>query len=296
MESADVAFSSGTVRLAGTIWSTAASRCDLGVVLVGGSGPADRNNGGYFDALRDALVAAGIVVLGYDKRGAGSSSGSWAPATVADLAQDVVAATRALGQHARLAARQIGLFGHSEGGWVVLRACKTSRRAFAVLNSCPTVSFLESEIYALTNTGVTVGHARALFDHLRRAARDGADASAANQILTELADVDLKAAIASVGLRLDREMWAQFRSWIDYSPESDLAALATPTLAIYGDRDPLTPVAASLRAISEHASAIAQTIVVPGADHRVQVGGRFAVGYLESITNWIRAAAPAGEN
>lgn len=296
MESVGVAFSSGTVRLAGTIWSAAGSRGDLGVVLVGGSGPADRNNGGYFDALRDALVHAGIVVLGYDKRGAGSSSGHWATATVADLADDVIAASGALGQHAGLLARQIGLFGHSEGGWVVLRVCKTSRPAFAVLNSCPTVSFLESEIYALTKTGVAVEHARALFDRLRRAAHDGADASAANQILTELDDRDLNSAIASVGFRLDQEMWAQFRSWIDYSPDSDLAALGTPALAVYGDRDPLTPVSASLRAISEHASAIIRTIVVPGADHRVQVGGRFAVGYLESITNWIGAVTPAGEN
>lgn len=60
------------------MWSPDEPVAGPAVVLVGGSGPTDRTNDGYFIQLRDALVAAGVVVLGYDKRGAAASTGDWA--------------------------------------------------------------------------------------------------------------------------------------------------------------------------------------------------------------------------
>jgi len=87
---------SGDVRLSGAVWAPNHGSGPSGVVLVGGSGPADRSNGGYFDALRDRFVDAGMTVLAYDKRGVGASSGMWASAGVAELAGDVVAAVAAL--------------------------------------------------------------------------------------------------------------------------------------------------------------------------------------------------------
>ena len=63
MRADDVQFGTGDVRLSGTVWvPDQAAFGTPGVVLVGGSGPADRTNDGYFDALRDHLVAAGAEV------------------------------------------------------------------------------------------------------------------------------------------------------------------------------------------------------------------------------------------
>ena len=67
-----------------------------GVVLIGGSGPTDRHNGGYFDALAEHLLAAGVAVLRYDKRGAGESGGDWASANVDQLAIVIEQRCRAL--------------------------------------------------------------------------------------------------------------------------------------------------------------------------------------------------------
>src|SRR5580693_1244391 len=92
-----------------------------GIVLIGGSGPSDRHNDGFFDLLRDHLAQAGVAVLAYDKRGTGRSAGDWATATVDDLAADATAAVAALQAHPQVTPGTVGVLGHSEGGWVALR-------------------------------------------------------------------------------------------------------------------------------------------------------------------------------
>ena len=101
----------GEVRLGGAVWTADHGSASPGVVLVGGSGPADRSNGGYFDAFRDRFVSAGMAVLAYDKRGVGASSGAWASAGVAELAGDVVAAVAALRARPDVDSGRIGIFG-----------------------------------------------------------------------------------------------------------------------------------------------------------------------------------------
>jgi pimeloyl-ACP methyl ester carboxylesterase len=118
----DVTFTSADVRLAGSL--TVPDRDGLvpGVVMVGGSGPADRTNDGYFSAIRRHLVDAGIAVLSYDKRGVGASSGEWRDTSLDDLASDALAALNILRTQPGIRASNVGLFGHSEGGWVVLHS------------------------------------------------------------------------------------------------------------------------------------------------------------------------------
>src|SRR3977135_3926427 len=71
----DVEFSSGDVVLAGWLAVPVRDEALAGVVLVGGSGPSDRDNGTYFPPIREHLGDAGIAGLSHDKRGVGSSSG-----------------------------------------------------------------------------------------------------------------------------------------------------------------------------------------------------------------------------
>ena len=72
------------------------------VLLVGGSGPTDRDELVFgipiFGQLADAFADAGFIVLRYDKRGVGQSGGRDEAATLADYAEDVRAAVRFLSQ------------------------------------------------------------------------------------------------------------------------------------------------------------------------------------------------------
>ena len=293
MEAYEVQFGMADVRLSGTVWVRDQEVPAPGVVLVGGSGPSDRSNGGYFDALRDRLVAAGVTVLAFDKRGVGGSTGAWASAGVGDLAADVAGAMEALRAHPAVDRHAVGLFGHSEGGWVSLRAsAHGAAPGFLVLNSCPAVSFLDAEVHALTAAGVGLDGARALFARLREAVRADADLPTAARVIADEPDPVLRETVDRTGFRLTDESYSQLRAWIDYAPDADLDNLRTPTLAIYGTQDTLTPVQASVDRLARVAPTVRSQVFV-GADHRLCIDGTLAPGYLDAVTAWCTRPAVA---
>ena len=59
VDTEDIEFAGAGVVLSGTAAFPGAAEACPGVVLVGGSGPADRHNDGFFDALWGHLTAAG---------------------------------------------------------------------------------------------------------------------------------------------------------------------------------------------------------------------------------------------
>ena len=89
---------------------------------------------------------------------------------------------------------------------------------------------------------------------------------------------------------LTADAWEQLRSWASYDPYHDLTRVTTPTLATFGENDPLVPVAASVAVYEQTANLAArsqQIAVLPRADHRIQVNGNgFAPGYLALLSRW----------
>jgi hypothetical protein len=85
----NVQFSSGEVRLAGTLISPNTRGPHPAIILVHASGAEDRE---YLLPFARFLIRRGIAVLGYDKRGVGGSTGDWRTASFDDLASDAVAA------------------------------------------------------------------------------------------------------------------------------------------------------------------------------------------------------------
>jgi pimeloyl-ACP methyl ester carboxylesterase len=261
-------------------------------VLIGGSGPSDRHNGGFFDLLRDHLAHAGVAVLAYDKRGAGRSSGDWATATVDELAADAAAAMAALQVHPQVIPGTVGVLGHSEGGWVALRLCaRLAAPRHLILNSCPAVSFAESEVYALTGAGAERDKAAALIQQLTAAVRAGLEYQEGHRILATCRHEPWYRAVAADGFSLDAAAWSQLGAWGHYDPGADLDQLTTPTLAIFGGNDPLVPVRASIARLRESAGRTArpqQITVFPDASHRLQAGTSPAPGYLACLRTWSR--------
>lgn len=288
MDAAEVAFPGDRVRLSGTITCPGASGPYPGVVLVGGSGPSDRHNDGLFDSLRDHLAGTGVAVLAYDKRGTGRSTGTWPAATVDELAADAAAAVAALQAHHEVAGGAVGVLGHSEGGWVALRLCaRLGTPAHLILNSGSAVSFLESEVFALTKAGVEQQTARSIMERLATAMRAGRGHQEGQRILGAYQNEAWYPALD--GFTLDEVTWAQFSAWADFDPASDLARLETPTLAIFGESDPLTPVQASVARHHETAARtgrLQHTVVFAGADHRLRTSAGFPPGYLALLSRW----------
>ncbi len=284
----------GEVVLAGTLWLPAPEPRAI-VLMHPGSGPSDRDNDVFFPPIREHLLGEGIGVCSFDKRGVGGSTGSWREAAIEAQASDALAAAGFLRADEGLDA-PVGLFGHSQGGWVVLEAASASADvAFVVTSSGPGVTPGEQERYA-TRT---------------RLARNGADdaeiADGLESFDALLAMLREDVALGDVRTRLDalslaipanfelaeEADWELMRALVDHDPRPALERIDVPVLALFGADDPIVPVPESVAVFEAAVPPDLLTVVVlPYADHRMQVEDptRLADGYLGSLTAFVRAA------
>jgi hypothetical protein len=136
-------------NLAGSLAKPAGSTGRLpAVVLVGGSGPTDRDATVFgvpiLGQLAGALVDAGFLVVRYDKRGIGQSGGRAEAATILDYVDDARAAVAWVEKRRDVDKRRIAVVGHSEGAWVALAAAARDKRIDAIaLLSAPATSGAE---------------------------------------------------------------------------------------------------------------------------------------------------------
>src|SRR5262249_12810445 len=131
-------------------------------VLVGGSGPTDRDGLAFgvpiLGELAGALADAGFMVVRYDKRGIGQSGGRAQAATLNDCAEDARAAGKWLADRKDVDPKRIALVGHSEGGLVSLIAAgKEKKVAAVVLAATP----------GMTGSDVVLAQQRRLLDRMK---------------------------------------------------------------------------------------------------------------------------------
>ncbi|MEV6825301.1 alpha/beta hydrolase [Amycolatopsis sp. NPDC051102] len=308
----EVAFPSAEVVLAGSL-AVPDSRAPVpGVVMVGGSGPSDRNNDTFFPPIRRQLVEAGFAVLSYDKRGVGASSGDWLAGTIDDFAVDAAAALEFLRSHPDVEAETTGLFGHSEGGWVVLRAAGREDVPWVITNGCPGMTPAVQDRYALTVAlqaipGVTHHDAAAtlaVYDRLVEAGRRGAGFDEATRLVQSFSiPAAVEGLFGDYWAEMNEHLWEFIKRKQDHDPIPDVLRLRCPHLATFGGADELVPVADSIGLFAaaacraERDPRAALTVeVFPHADHRVQVHGGTALvpGYVETLVRWITGCRAAG--
>lgn len=279
----------GRVGLAGTLWCPQVARALI--LMHPGSGPSDRHNDVLFPPLRSAFLDAGVAVCSFDKRGVGGSSGSWLDADLETQAADLV--------ESLVMAREIvpgvpvGLFGHSQGGWVVLAAASAVQPQFLITNSGPAMTPREQETYSTTRRLRSLGLddaavARGL--HTFATVMDALSGPFDVQwprirslpMLSELID-------AGAFIPQEARLWSFAASIIDYDPRPALEALNAPLLALLGADDDLVPVQRSAAVFGGSVRRdLLHLRVVPAADHRFQVDGRgFVPGYLDTITDFV---------
>jgi alpha/beta superfamily hydrolase len=303
-----VTFANGQVTLAGSLAVPDRPTPCQGLVMVGGSGPADRNNDTVFPPIREHLVESGIAVLSYDKRGVGGSSGDWRDATIDDLASDSVAAANFLRAQPGVHAQAIGLFGHSEGGWVVLRAAARAAAAYVVTNGCPGMTPAAQDRYALANAmrddrvaDADVDNTLELYDRLVAAGRRDAGFADATRLLETGGSPSILARYLG---DVDERTWRFLKRKQDHDPIPDVLGLRCAYLALFGGADRLVPVAESVHLISAAAcqadrpAGAALTVgIFPGADHRARLPGGvdFAPGYLTTLSGWITGRAATAQ-
>ena len=92
----------------------------------------------------------GVAFLIFDRRGLGESGGICCDDNIKLLADDLLAGVNAVSQYPDVDPNRIGLFGFSQGGWVVPEAAsRVQHLAFSIIGSGSAVSIGEEGLYSV---------------------------------------------------------------------------------------------------------------------------------------------------
>lgn len=314
----EVSFSGGAtdVELAGTLTLPRGGGPHPAALLVTGSGPQNRDEEIFehrpFLVLADYLTRRGIIVLRYDDRGVGESTGDFGAATSPDFADDAEAAFRFLRARNEVHADAIGVIGHSEGGIIAqLLASRLPELAYVVMIAGPGVpgdSVLALQVVALNRAAgvpdATVEVRATLQRRLMDVALKDLDAEQARE---ELAQV-FRSTAPGMGEEQIRAQAASLTSpwmrwFLHYDPRPMLRELHVPILALIGSKDlqvlPDENLAAISEALREGGNPDFTVLELDGLNHLLQpadtglgteygqIEETMAPVALETIGDWI---------
>jgi pimeloyl-ACP methyl ester carboxylesterase len=299
IERRDVALTWNDVRLAGTLHLPASPAPHPVVLMMQGSGPADRDGDGYFPPIRDAFLSRGIAVYSFDKPGIGDSSGDWRHYGLAGRTDQALAVIAVLREQKDIDPRRVGIWGQSQGGWLVqMIAARLPDLAIAIANSGPGIGVAEQDLYGCEHTMRAAGksetdiaHALAFLDAMHAAALRGDDYPTAERLLIAAARDEPWYGYLTFD---DAEDWGLICRFIQerYEPSEALARVRCPFLALFGGLDPLLPALESAaiygKALRAAGNRDATIVVFPQANHRIfdPETGAFATGYLDLLADW----------
>ena len=285
-----IQFNSGDLVLRGRLFVPDEKGPHPAVVLLHGGGRQRLNEAPLFFA--PLLARCGIAALVYDKRGTGASEGTWERAHFDDFVADAAAAVAMLGQRTDIRADQIGLIGFSQGGRLApVVAVQRPDVAFIVSISGPFVSLFDTRMYALRRLLRQRGlQADALDATL--AAWEAHFKAVAGQPLAALDD-QIPATRGPVYIAPPSEPMGPFYNSLERDYTAVLQQVEAPMLAVYGERDALVPVEASIAVLRQALRAGGQrapdVVVFPYADHSlIDRVFRERIEVEETILAWIQ--------
>ncbi|MGS2808158.1 alpha/beta hydrolase family protein [Nocardia sp. MW-W600-9] len=246
----------------GTIHAPAGATGRPGVVLVHGSGTSPSP---HYAQVADAFARAGIVALRYTKR-----VEDYTPAhrDFSLLADDALSGIAALRHRPEVDPSRVGLWGLSEGGWVApLAASRSADVAFLITIGANSGAPAAQQTWANETRFAAAGVRGSMIDVL---ARNG---------IRQLAGA------------------GQFAQ-AEYDPVPVLERLTQPVLAIWGDKDRLTPPGDSLRDFRVAFDRVGKTNytlrTLPNAQHAAftttdgfDKGADLAPSYAELMGDWV---------
>jgi dienelactone hydrolase len=299
-----VSIVSGAERLGGSLYMPPGPGPHPAVIVLPGSAPAPRTAYLYY---ADFYARHGVATLLLDKRGIGTSTGSWSRATFDDLAGDALAAVAFLKSRPQIDPDQVGLHGVSMGGWVApLAASRSSDVRFLVLEGAPAVSpavhergRVAREMRADGASPAAVAHALRYMDLKFEAARTG-EGWERLEAARSLGDKEGWTRYVNPPSSLEHLRW----SWphvLSYDPAPAPSRVRAPTLALYGERDAVTSPGENAERLAEllgRGGADVSVVIVPAANHGfllAATGGpgesprlsRFAPEYFRARLEWL---------
>ncbi|MHB9027548.1 MAG: alpha/beta hydrolase family protein [Candidatus Latescibacterota bacterium] len=316
---------SANIRIAGTLTIPKKKGPFPAVLLIGGSGPSDRDYGALghkmFLVVADHLTRQGITVLRVDDRGVGKSTGTFSGSVMDDYVSDALAGVEYLKSRPEVDKKRIGLVGHSDGGSVApVVAVQSSDVSFIVILGAVGISFCDllvlqdgTEAKASGKTDAEVELIRGFSRRFYTIALQPKTASEIERetlaLYARLTDAEKKA-LEAVGwpnlwgtLNLSWANTPAGRKQLEFDIRPTLRKLRCPVLALNGSKDCQVPPRENLAGIEKELKAGGNRNFtvreIPGLNHCFQTCDTGAVSeyvkieetisplVLQTVAGWI---------
>ena len=294
----------GGVQLAGTFTVPTTRGPHPAVILFHGSNPHLRFRGN----IVTFFASRGIAVLSWDKRGNGSSGGSFSTMTIDTMAADGEAAIRWLRARPEIDSKRVGVWGISQGGWPAsVLAVHDSSLAFVILHAgsslTPAVQGDDEMRLRVLESGGTQADMDgflAYYHLFNDVLRGRATQESLESLYRELRAQGNRFVWPPAITTSARSRWQAAIN--DFDPALNWSRARVPVLALFGEFDGYVPPETNvpvLRAAFARSGNRDTTIVVfKGANHRFEessrrltndwvIGRRYLPEYYTTMAAWL---------
>lgn len=247
------------IILAGTLTKPQGHGPFPAVVLVSGSGPQNRDQEilGHkpFWVIADFLSRNGVVVLRYDERGVGQSTGDFSKAMTNDFKDDAMAGMDYLSSLPFVDKNKLGIIGHSEGGlvsWMV--GAEYTNLGFVISLAGPVVKItdlMEKQTEDVVRSSgapeeivrASVNQNKAIYNLVTESQSEGAWKSQLRPVFeTYLKELNVPQMTWDTQIRqLQQTFESQLTPWmvnfLKTNPETYIRNIKVPVFAAFGGKD-----------------------------------------------------------
>jgi pimeloyl-ACP methyl ester carboxylesterase len=254
------------------------------IIIVQGSVPTDRTEGGNYLPVFERMLNAGYAIFACDGPGAGKSTGTIPESQVIQQrSQIVLDAIDVLKKRSDIDPMQIGLAGISQAGYVMPRVISLSNDiAFMVCVSCPGNPGVDQTTYQIMKSAICEGvleekenEQQTLLAELdqARSYQTYSEYVHYREVIRNMFDVASHTP-QSYGFEvIPEEAWLandpRFEHW--WNPVAEVQQTTIPVLAFFGDRDPqIDPFQGEFayrQALEKAGNPYSKVVLVAGANH-----------------------------
>jgi uncharacterized protein len=291
------------------------------ILIVQGSGPADRTEGGTYLPVFERMLNAGFAVFSCDKPGSGESTGTIDDHyLIQQRAQIILDAIEKMKNRSDIDPERIGLAGISQAGYVMPRSLSLSDDiAFMVCISCPGNPGVDQTTYQIMKSAICEGvpedktaQLQALLTELdqTRSYQTYAEYVHYREVISSLLGIATHTPQGKGFEVIPEAGWLANDPTVEgwWNPVPSVQQAEIPILAFFGAKDPLIdPIQGEFafrEALTKYGNPYSKVVMVPNANHGMTLAetdcyndqlkaaqsGNYTIApeFLDTLEQWLK--------
>jgi len=310
IEVEEITFQSDHFTVVGTLQMPTAEGKHPAIIMVHGDGGINRTDSGKYRPIMERFLRAGYAVFSWDKPGTGKSTGEFVDGAwiITDWASILVDAVELLEEHLAIDPDRIGVWGISQGGYVMpLALTMTDDIAFMIVVSGPGMDGIDQFAYLIGQQVLCAGYSEEEASLAQQSFAGLARAGTYQEYQENwvvLSSIEMPEAISFTGKDLtSEEDWVPWDRNVDafFNPIEVIEQTTIPVLAFFGEKDtqvdPFQGAQAYQEALQKAGNQNFRVELIPGVAHVIALAETgcmdehrrriYAPEYLDLMEEWL---------